>query len=87
MTQSKKGAALALNVIIIAVIGLLVLVVILFIFTGKINIFSKGVSDCESLGGVCQDTQCSKLIPMELAVPGGKCDEDTGRPYCCKSIG
>lgn len=50
---------MAFNVIIIAVIGLVVLAVLLFIFGGKVNVFSKGVSDCEAIGGVCQENVCS----------------------------
>lgn len=42
--MNKKGQGLSLNVIIIAVLALLVLVVLAVIFTGRINLFEKGVS-------------------------------------------
>ena len=41
---SKKGQGLSLNVIIVAAIALIVLVVLVMIFTGRIGIFEKGLS-------------------------------------------
>lgn len=79
MTNSKKGVELALDVIIIAVIGLLVLVIILYIFGGKANIFSKGVSQCESLGGQCSTNPCTGPV-----LTGGECPKQEGvTVYCC----
>lgn len=40
-----KKADLSLNVIIIAVIGLIVLIVLVAIFGGKLNIFSKSTKE------------------------------------------
>lgn len=87
--KSKKGAELALNIVIIAVIALLVMVVLLFIFGGKINIFSKGVSNCESLGGECKEELCLRLDPPRPAVPSGDCEAPEGETrYCCsKALG
>ncbi|MBI4983361.1 hypothetical protein HZC32_01850 [Candidatus Woesearchaeota archaeon] len=42
---SKRGAEMSLNVIIVAVIALVVLVVLIAIFTGRITIFQRGVSE------------------------------------------
>ena len=44
----KKAQGLPLNVIIIAAIVLIVLVVIVVIFSGKIELFGKGVKEQES---------------------------------------
>lgn len=41
--MDKKGQGLSLNTIIIAALALIVLVVIVMIFTGRIGIFSTGV--------------------------------------------
>ncbi len=43
--MDKKGQGLSLNTIIIAVLALVVLVVLLVIFTGRIGLFEKGVSE------------------------------------------
>jgi len=40
-----KKADLSLNIIIIAVIGLIVLIVLAVIFSGKISLFSKGTGN------------------------------------------
>jgi len=45
--MSKKAQGMSLNVIIIAILALLVLVVLAVIFLGRINVFGKGVSDCD----------------------------------------
>ena len=87
MIKHKQGAALALNVIIIAVIGLLVLVVVIFIFGGKINVFSKGVSDCISLGGSCEKVSCFNLKTPRPSIPSGEClvGENEPKEYCCST--
>lgn len=41
----KKGQGLSMNVIIIAAIALLVLVVLIAIFSGRMGIFSKDLND------------------------------------------
>lgn len=47
---SNKKADMSIQLIIVAAIALIVLVVMIFIFSSKINIFGKGVSTCQ---GVC----------------------------------
>ena len=84
MIQSKKGAEIALNVIIIAVIALLVLVVVIFIFSGRSAVFSKGVSSCETIGGECLDVSCLQATPPRPTL-AGDCQVPEGAPrkYCC----
>lgn len=43
MLFSKKGQTMSLNVIIVAALALIVLVVLVAIFTGRIGIFSQGL--------------------------------------------
>ncbi len=45
--MEKKGAEIAISTIIIAGIALLVLIIIIVIFSGKINIFGKGYSQTQ----------------------------------------
>ena len=51
--KNKKGQGLSLNTIIIAAIALLVLVVLVMIFTGRMSVFTGGVSGCVNQGGKC----------------------------------
>ena len=43
--SSKKAQSMSLNVIIVAALALIVLVVLVAIFTGRIGVFNKGVSE------------------------------------------
>lgn len=53
--SSKKAQGISINTIIIAAIALIVLVVLVMVFTGRISIFGKGV-DSVFKGGKCVDT-------------------------------
>jgi len=48
-----KKADLSLNMIVVAVLLIIVLVVMVAIFTGKMNLFQKGLKSCASQGGKC----------------------------------
>ncbi len=50
--MSKKAQGLSINVIIVAAIALIVLVVLVAIFTGRLGIFGKEVSE---IGLECTD--------------------------------
>ena len=50
----KKAQGISLNVIVIAAIALIVLLVIVFIFTGRIKVFGSTISSCTSQNGVCE---------------------------------
>jgi len=68
MLKMKKGD-ISITTIIVAAIALLVLIVMIAIFSGKINIFSQGYSDsttsakqnvCGANGGICMpEGECS----------------------------
>ena len=83
--MAKKGD-LSINIIIIAVIALLVLVVLSYMFIGKISQTRKGIDNCGNAGGVCKnmcspdDRQLNKEcdndgdgIPNEGALIDGVC--------------
>jgi hypothetical protein len=59
MQRHSKKADLSLNTIVIAAITLIVLVVIVLIFTGRINIFSNGLQDCINKGGEVEEAGTS----------------------------
>ena len=52
--MSKKGQSISINTIIIAAIALAVLVVLFYIFTGRLSIFSKGVGETTNCLQACK---------------------------------
>ena len=90
----KKAQGLSITTIIVAVIALVVLVVLVAIFTGRIGIFSKGISEvstCEGLGGGCQIRTCDNN--QERIFGASDCGKDLSNDggvdysqadYCCK---
>jgi len=94
--MNKKGAELSLNVIIIAALGLLVLVVLAIIFTGRTGVFVKESDKCNVQGGRCVTAQTDCAGTYDRVVRGA-CDlsgdgnfhfnNDDGDGYCCVSIG
>jgi hypothetical protein len=80
--MNKKGAEIALNVVIIAAIALLVLVVVVFIFGKRAGTFGQAVSSCEGLGGKCYENPC--LTIGKPSIPNADCKEkNEDAPYCC----
>lgn len=83
MKNNKKGAEITLNTIIIAAIAVIVLIVLVGIFTGKIRFFGEGVNTveqeaakkmCTSQGGYCA-SECPKVNgaegPVKTPAPAG----------------
>lgn len=54
----NRKADLSLTTIIVAAIGLIVLIVLIAIFTGKIGFFSDDLASCTSKGGSCISGTC-----------------------------
>ncbi len=50
--QNKK-ADMTIQVVVMAALALIFLVIVAFVMTGKIQLFSKGLGDCENKGGRC----------------------------------
>lgn len=71
MYHNKKGAELALNIIIVLVIALVVLVVVLFLFGFRIRGSTETMGSCEAQGGTCVESieKCGNnpIIPETLA--------------------
>ena len=67
----KKGEALAINVIIIAILAILVLVIVGVIFTGRAGIFAKETTrSCVANGGVCVSPDKMENYPNSDYVNG-----------------
>jgi len=52
-----KGQGLSINLVIIAVIGLIVMVILIAVFSGNIGKTEKGLAACSTIGGVCADSK------------------------------
>jgi hypothetical protein len=74
----KKAQGLSLQFIIIAAISIMVLIVVLIFFTGKMGESSGAISDCQSKGGelVSEASECEGGVPT----PVGSGDN---KQYCC----
>lgn len=87
--MDKKSQGLSINVIIIVAIGLIVLVVLIAIFTGRLGGFVEGVGQtttceigCEgiNLGGTVETaTSCSSGTKL----PGTYSNVDSDTQVCC----
>ena len=86
--MNKKAQGLSINVIIIVAIGLVVLVVLIAIFTGRLGGFVAGVGQtttcdigCRGIGlsgeDVVKDTCTGKVLP------GTYSDVDDSEECCC----
>ena len=93
--MNKKAQGISINVIIIAAIGLAVLVVLFAIFTGRLNIFSTGISKTASCDNACKaqgksfgtessDVSCkSDTTGTRTYIPGSYGDVPAGGACCC----
>ena len=81
-----KAQGLSINTIIIAVLGLLILVVLIFISTGKLGDFRTSVEQCGS--GICEETSTA-CEQRGMAAEPKKCDADAPKQtkYCCIPFG
>ena len=77
--MNKKGQGISINVIIIAAIGLAVLVVLFAIFTGRLNIFSLGISKTASCENACKAQ--GKAFGTETSPESCKSDISGTRTY------
>ena len=95
----NKKADLSINLIIVAIIALLVLVVSIFIFSGKMKIFGSSTDTCASKGGKCSpigsgfDSNCIKSGSCEcpesmgqntIFISGTDCEKNS--QICCKQV-
>ncbi|MCM2325591.1 MAG: hypothetical protein NDI94_03955 [Candidatus Woesearchaeota archaeon] len=80
----KKGD-ISINVIVMAVIALLVMVVLIAIFGGRMKGFLTGARDCRTQGGECIERE--ECTPIEnTIVPITSCDDmnkDSDLDYVC----
>jgi len=97
--MNKKAQGMSLNVVIIAALGLLVLVVLAIIFTGRTGLFVRETDKCTNKYGsagrcVATEAECSGAYDK---VSMGACDlsgdgkfnfdNKDGDGFCCVTVG
>lgn len=81
MVKNKKSQGMPINVIIIAALALVVLVVLLAIFTGRIKIFSENLQSCAAKQGECE--LGSKCPSNKALITNTDCPKDK---VCCVTV-
>ena len=90
--MNNKSQSISINTIIVAAIALAVLVVLFFIFTGRIGSFSQGLGEtascensCKALGKInlneYDEKGCKAL--EKIYVPGKYSDVKDPKWICC----
>lgn len=79
----KRAQGISINVIVITAIALIVLVVLIVVFTGRVQLFGKGLGTCK---GYCADSAVK--CEQASAIPTTNCDDGKtpplqGNGYCC----
>lgn len=58
MIKKNKKGDISIGIIIIAAVGILVLIVLVIVFSGKTKVFSTQGARCETNGGICTTVKC-----------------------------
>ncbi len=78
----KKAQGLPLRTVILAIIALIVLASLIYIFVAKgTTPFARGIGACEERGGQCSET-CEGAYPI-ATFKGCYDDEDYNKSYTC----
>tara|TARA_Y100000034_G_scaffold14075_1_gene14694 strand:- start:2648 stop:2932 length:285 start_codon:yes stop_codon:yes gene_type:complete len=91
MFKKNKAQGISITTIIIAAIALVVLVVLISIFVGKMGGFATKLEDCNEKGGFCVSTveECKESGDFNTAIKGTSCQKDyvDDKPLCCIPVG
>lgn len=81
MLKNRNAQGLSIRVIVLAIMGLIVLVVLMVMFSKESGKSIAVLGSCETRGGNCGNPTCGD---NEREVIGAKCE---GSPYpCCVGI-
>jgi len=91
MVKSRKSQGMPINVIIIAALALVVLIVLLAVFTGRIKIFSENLQSCAAKQGQCEaGLSCSsgKALVTNTNCPETEADKQSNpkKILCCVQV-
>ena len=92
-----KKAGLSITVVVIAAMALIVLIVMIAIFAGKIDLFGKAAVSCAEKGGLCNDKiryndaaweEKNKCPPEYATLLSTNCNFDNiaGNDACCVPV-
>ncbi len=91
--KQKKAQSISINTIVVAAIALIVLVVMIAIFAGRIKIFTGGARDCRTQGGGECAADCGdfseEMGGTYINLPGTNCEDNKGSgaiDQCCVPI-
>jgi hypothetical protein len=86
--MDKKGQGISINVIVVAAIALLVLVVLAVVFIGRVDIFSRSSSSCNSYSGAstCAET-CGEGSAEDFKAPYPTLSCPNEGEVCCIKAG
>ena len=75
----RKKGDITIETIVLIALALIFLLVVVFVMTGKISLFSKTLGDCKGKGGICTTSgTCQDKAGSET---GFSCTEETD--ICC----
>ena len=84
--RKKNAQGLSLHVIIIALLGIIIMVVLIMIFTGKTKFFSKHLANCEAKGGTCLENCDANHVEHYGTDCASREDERANGPHCCETF-
>ena len=87
MLKKRDAQQLSTSVIILAVLGLIVLVVMIFIFSTESGDAVKTLKTCAAKGGDCRPSneECTGRVLTSVEC-GGSCGPDPCTIVCCLEI-
>jgi len=83
--KRKSGVSLSFNAIVAAAIVLIVLIVLVGIFTGRIAFFQRTASSCAARGGHCSQ-EGDGCADNEILVRSTDCIGSNDKGVCCVPI-
>jgi hypothetical protein len=88
LSMMKKAQSLSITTVVIAILAVLVMAVLFFVFTGRMGLFTKEIQTCPS-GPCVLEEDCKEAGGFELPgdyldpVENKKCSEIPGDYVCC----
>jgi hypothetical protein len=82
----KRADSKTLGVVVTAVLLVLVMVSLIFIFLSGTKAGTEGLNSCEGLGGSCKTVAACKEIGG-LGVSAKECTETDKDQICCRTLG
>lgn len=83
---NKKSQGMPVNVIIIAALALIVLVVLVAIFTGRVRIFSQSLESCAAKQGQCYEKSCPPNMALVTNTNCPEGDPNPNKKICCVQV-